>query len=229
MRSVIGLSGYAGSGKDTVADFLIEKRGWTGKTSFARNLKDLVKAVFKLSEYEVSDHNGKKSKFNAPLILNSSHVGAILVWMTRTHKNLSPESPSKETLKEFFLSVAGKSFETPREILQFVGTDFCRYIIPTYHTDVLKTFLSSQEGNWVVTDVRFPNEAQVIKDFNGALIKIERPDLEHSVVHRHESEVALSSWSDWDATIVNDASSIEDLYSKVDKFLEENQLCQIIQ
>lgn len=44
-KQVIGLCGYIGSGKDTVADFLINFKGFR-RDSFAGTLKDAVAAVF---------------------------------------------------------------------------------------------------------------------------------------------------------------------------------------
>jgi len=43
--SIIGLVGFAGSGKGTVADILVEKHGYT-KLSFADSLKDACSAIF---------------------------------------------------------------------------------------------------------------------------------------------------------------------------------------
>lgn len=43
--SIIGLIGFAGSGKGTVADILVEKHGYT-KLSFADSVKDACSAIF---------------------------------------------------------------------------------------------------------------------------------------------------------------------------------------
>jgi hypothetical protein len=43
--SIIGLVGFAGSGKGTVADILVEKHGYT-KLSFADSVKDACSAIF---------------------------------------------------------------------------------------------------------------------------------------------------------------------------------------
>ena len=42
---IIGMMGYMGAGKDTVADILVEEQGFT-KLSFADSLKDVVSSVF---------------------------------------------------------------------------------------------------------------------------------------------------------------------------------------
>jgi len=85
---------------------------------------------------------------------------------------------------------------TPRKIMQLIGTECGRQII---HPDIWvkalfadykavkinnNTLLLSnppQQGfdlikpKWIITDVRFPNEAQAIKDRGGILIRVERP------------------------------------------------------
>ena len=48
---IIGLSGYKGSGKDTVADFLCEKYGFI-KYGFADPIKEIAKIMFDFSEDE---------------------------------------------------------------------------------------------------------------------------------------------------------------------------------
>jgi len=58
--------------------------------------------------------------------------------------------------------------------------------------------------NWLITDVRFPNELEAIKNrASGRTIRIYRPDEGSDT---HESETALDNQKEWDAYIVNDGS-----------------------
>jgi hypothetical protein len=59
----------------------------------------------------------------------------------------------------------------------------------------------------VVDDVRFPNEAQLIKSMGGQLWRIERPGLTDAT--GHSSEGGLADW-EFDRVIVNDGT-VEDL------------------
>jgi hypothetical protein len=68
-----------------------------------------------------------------------------------------------------------------------------------------------QDGRYVITDVRFPNEAAALSAQGGQLWRIERPGVD--AVNDHISETALDAWI-FDETIVNDGS-IEDLKKKI--------------
>jgi len=60
--------------------------------------------------------------------------------------------------------------------------------------------------NCAITDLRFPNEAQAIKDLGGLLIRIDRP---RAPKMNHPTESALDDWSDWDHVIENNGSLAE--------------------
>lgn len=66
---------------------------------------------------------------------------------------------------------------------------------------------------WIITDVKFPNEAKAIKDrANSLLIRVERPNFVSE--NNHESETALDNYEGFDKVIINDGN-IEDLIEKV--------------
>jgi len=72
--------------------------------------------------------------------------------------------------------------------------------------------------NWVITDTRFPNEAQAIKDAGGILIRVVRPG--NTPINTHSSETSLDNYP-FDHVIINDGS-LEDLVEKVREVLEKN-------
>lgn len=77
--------------------------------------------------------------------------------------------------------------------------------------------------NWIITDVRFPNEAQAIKDRGGIVIRVNRPlerlgnsklpKLKHTSNNQHYSETVLDDY-EFDYVIDNNGS-IEELIEKV--------------
>ncbi len=70
--------------------------------------------------------------------------------------------------------------------------------------------------NWVITDTRFPNEAEAIKQRDGVILNITNPDV--SPVNRHVSETALDGYS-FDHVIVNDGKDLGTLIKSVEEFL----------
>ena len=128
---------------------------------------------------------------------------------------------------------------TPRLMLQLLGTEAGRQIIHPniwvnalfadyYEGEVLAKAsgfnLETDPSNWIITDVRFPNEAQVIKDRGGILIRIYRNnDLLDSSNPTHASEVALDNWKEWDYVIDNN-DSIEQLIEKTKEILKTEKL-----
>lgn len=96
---------------------------------------------------------------------------------------------------------------TVRQFMQKLGTESLR---KHFHNDVwVKALLSEfYEINQpaVVTDVRFKNEAEAIKDAGGILVRIE-PSFEsyENDDDQHESEIDLDDYNDWDFVIRNDS------------------------
>jgi hypothetical protein len=124
---------------------------------------------------------------------------------------------------------------TVRSLLQRVGTDCIRnHLHPDAWLNALfadyKPLISSDGKkiypNWIITDVRFPNEADAIKKRGGILIRIEKPCPECGVMEGHKmiphkvqpsehpSETALDDYQKFDYVIQNDGT-IEDLIEKV--------------
>ncbi len=84
---------------------------------------------------------------------------------------------------------------TNREILQRVGTEAMRN---GFHPDVwakiteLKIKKSINEGEFfIITDVRFPNEAETIIKNGGIIVEVIRPNTESNGIQNHASEQRL--------------------------------------
>ena len=76
-------------------------------------------------------------------------------------------------------------------------------------------------NNWIVTDVRFPNEALAIRQRGGVLIRINRDVMDDSGRDpSHPSETSLDDWGDWDFVINND-SDLADLARRINVILEQ--------
>lgn len=58
----------------------------------------------------------------------------------------------------------------------------------------------------VISDVRFPNEAEAIQAAGGFVVRVSRPGVE---AHAAGSDHYLADWDGWDAELVNDGSLAE--------------------
>ena len=118
--------------------------------------------------------------------------------------------------REFKETELGEEWDglTPRKLLQLLGTEAGREII---HPNIWVNALFadySEDSNWIITDVRFPNEAKAIKNKGGILIRVERPGIESHCGGQHLSETSLDAYDKFDYVIENDGT-VQDLIDKV--------------
>lgn len=108
-----------------------------------------------------------------------------------------------------------------RLILQGWGTDFKRNLIDKdYWVNRVKekiAYISKTEpdATIILTDIRLQNEADLVREYNGVLLRIERPEL--SSEDNHQSETELDGYK-FDYYIENQGS-IEDFESKAKFFI----------
>jgi hypothetical protein len=214
--ALIGLNGYAGSGKDTVGiiiQYLNCKN--VGNTVIEDVINDYDSHEWWLEE----DSEWEIKKFAGKLKDIASHLTGIAIEDFEDQefkkKNLGPE-----------WNVHGMPM-TVREFLQKLGTNALR---DGLHSNIWVNALFADYqcvpadrapngwdcDNWVITDVRFPNEAKAIKDRGGIIIRIDRPGI--NAVNDHPSETALDNWN-FDYKIAN-VSDIISLKFNVKNILE---------
>lgn len=116
---------------------------------------------------------------------------------------------------------------TPRKILQTVGTDLFRIELPNKCPNIsndiwiksvdkqIKNLLEKGQKKIVITDVRFQNEFDYIKQNNGFVWKITRPSITNKDKHKSENMVDLMLC---DAEITNDGT-INELHNKIDNII----------
>jgi len=156
---IIGLSGYAQSGKDEIANVLIQQ-GFE-RAAFADTLREALLALNPMAGYGI--------------FLND--VVATVGW--EEAKRLYPEV---------------------RRLLQRMGTEAGRNIFGE-QIWVNKTLgkLDPQK-HYIITDVRFQNEADAIRDLGGQMWRVTRPGT--GPVNGHSSEVDLDNYG-FDYTVEN--------------------------
>lgn len=118
-----------------------------------------------------------------------------------------------EQLKETPVGVFGG--RTPRYFMQQLGTEFGRSISPTLWIDLaLRNIKPSQ--NYVVSDVRFTNEAEAILKWGGKIIQLERDGA--GTPSKHVSEEGIPHH--YIHTTIYNNQTIEELHKQLDEVVK---------
>jgi len=203
MINLIGISGKMGSGKDEVGrifqELTISK--FYGQDGLILPFYEIKKFAYKVKQVAALLTNIEVEKFE------------------------DQDFKAKELSDDWFFD---NHTLTGRELLQKVGTEMGRSIHPDTWVNALfseyvhdlrrrqnpegGTTISEGFPNWIITDVRFPNEADIIKEKGGIMIRINRPT---DIAGGHASETSLDDYDEFDLVIENDGS-LDDLYLKVE-------------
>jgi len=109
----------------------------------------------------------------------------------------------------------GQKDEKGRKLLQHLGVivrDYDPNFWVNYVMKQMKKLEKQGEQKFVITDVRFKNEAEAIKAQEGMLVRVVR---DTGIEDGHVSEVELDEYK-FDATIDNNGD-YDELFQKVDK------------
>jgi len=123
--------------------------------------------------------------------------------------------------QEFKKTMLGPEWDMSiRDFLQKLGTDAVRDSLHE-NTWVNATMIDyTTESNWIITDTRFPNEAEAIKKAGGIVVRVNRPGVQP--INPHPSETSLDDWN-FDAVINNDGD-VSDIVHKVGLLLYRHNI-----
>lgn len=210
---IVGITGFIGSGKDTVAKMLVEKGAV--QDSFAAPLKDLCASVFGWPRDMLQGDTVESRDF-------------------------------RETPDMYWTRKLGIDQFTPRLALQLLGTEIMR---THFNQDIWLDSLEyrirkneQQDTMVVVSDCRFKNELDLIKELNGIVVHVirdELPEWYETAVHANKgsvpakhtmetrfAKVHASEWKwvgyDFDFVIKN-SGTLEDLQTEVDLMYSDMQ------
>ena len=198
-KPVICVVGYAGSGKDTIADILVRRTQFV-KISLADPLKRFCADVF---EFSFEQLWGPSEARNAPDL--------------RYVRVASPPEVVNEALVHL----------TPRHALQQLGTEWGRACCPDIWIRYAQRMIEQVQNGlrydcergcysppafWsggplgiVIPDVRFANEAAFFRSHGAFVLRVQRPGVQKGT---HASELEQGS-IEVDATVLNDGTIAE--------------------
>jgi hypothetical protein len=203
---IVGLVGFIGAGKGTVADLLVERHDFF-KESYANSVKDACAAIFGWNRSMLEgDTPGSRA------------------WR---------EQPDK-----WWSEKLGREF-SPRLALQLMGTEAGRDV---FHPDlwvhtVMRRCEQAPWNNYVIADVRFPNEINAIRDSGGKVVRVRRGEdpewyslarecntyNKQEIMRNAYPEVHFSEWawigSDYDIVMDNNCD-LETLKVRVDNLVD---------
>jgi hypothetical protein len=222
---IIGVSGYSGSGKDTVGAII---QYLNCKNVRNTPIEEVCKNYDEHQEWLEEDSGWEIKKFAGKLKDIASHLTGLDI------EDFEDQEFKKTNLGSEWWTTCDEGYQpmTVRDFLQKLGTDALRDALHPnvwvnalmvdykYDTDI-NTFRYAKEytadrtptkeerffpasqlfeyltevkrPNWIITDVRFENEAKAIKEKKGIILRVERPGVKP--VNSHPSETSLDSWN----------------------------------
>ena len=251
--SIIGISGRIESGKDTVTkiiQLLTAKESffkkmlfenlednllnWKGNfdalgsfqnKKFADKLKDFICMLIGCTRKQLEDHDFKNRELGPEWWYWKEHI---------TGKIIKPYNGHE--INDYILVK-----HTPRSLMQIIGTECGRDIIhpniwvnslfADYRPNVIapEGLISEDwESHWIISDMRFENEAEAVKKRGGLLIRVNRPCKECSQIDFHKMSCSLDVKEHFSETgldkytfdeVINNSGSLKQLTKKVEGIL----------
>lgn len=173
---IIALTGYAGTGKDTVADLLVTHCGFR-KLAFADALRAEVAEAFGLDMVELTHRSTKDAAMGA-LSLRKGPPGLVGALACAGAFKVTAVVRGSFGVSDDFLDAP----RSPRQIMQWWGTEYRRVQAPNYWTRLVGERIAfgirNHERRFVITDCRFSNEAEFVRDWNGQIWQVKRPGID---------------------------------------------------
>lgn len=185
---VLAISGWKGSGKDTLAAYLIEKHGAT-RVSFADPLKDMVAEEYGIDRLSLDEPSLKESPILSlpvdPKDAFSKMLSEFLVKEFRTAKG--KQAPKFAYENESFRGDFGnfqleKLYWTPRALAILKGSSN-RSVRSNYWVQKAIEKAKKVDGLVVISDLRYKSELSQMKEAFGddlVTMRVERFDISPS-------------------------------------------------
>lgn len=204
---------------------------------FAYKLKQIVSLLTGISVEDLEKQEVKDSLLSEEWIRYGYANGFI---QKNGQTIMNNEACSKERYEQELKTnwqTAYKYQYTVRDLLQLIGTEAMRNVI--HHNIWVNALFADYKLSkgkydnvaiqdsypyWLITDVRFPNEAEAIKERGGILIRVNRGRMSMvEMANQHPSETALDNYDKWNYKIDN-SGTMEQLIEMVQMILQKEHL-----
>lgn len=204
----LALMGKAGTGKDTIADYLAANYSYSS-LALADEVKKLCSDTFNIPLFWFYDQELKSQPFKQGIMLDINHIHFIIKYITN---KIGISQRKDEVYERTISSLLGITFNNPRSMMQLVATEFVRDKI---NRDTWKIIFEQKaeslgDNSIVCSDVRMKDEAEFFKEKGYKMVHILRENIKQ---YDHISELHdLSKYAD--VTIDNNYDK-EDLYKEI--------------
>lgn len=205
-----------GQGKDTVADYLAAK-GFV-RVAFADNLKLETAEAYGTTMARLNERDLKETPQDYLALKNCKNQE--FVECALRYLGVVAQYGSVSAIPADVLAAELEAPRSPRWATQLWGTQYRREMYSDDYWVTTGVQQVSGPGDYIVTDVRMPNEPVAMEKQGALIVRIIRPGSEVPITgDEHPSEVALLRYPVV-ATWVNREGDFEGLYRQVDAFLE---------
>lgn len=165
MRTLIGFTGYIGTGKTSAGNILAAEKGFT-TLGFADGMREMMVAL-------------------NPVI----RVG------THKHYALADGTANYQDILRAVGYEGAKQLPEVRAFLQRLGTEAVRNVLgaDTWVSLLARKYNSSYDADIVVTDVRFENEVSMIRSLDGFIVRVIRTGQHMWSTNTHVSESGMDA------------------------------------
>lgn len=207
---IIAFCGSKGAGKNTAATLLQQiLNGKTEELAFADHLKKTCSKVFNIDMKYFTNPSLKEVELDTYVVLNQKNVEQVF-------KEFEVEFQFEKHVRQH----GGQVFDTPRSLLQYIGTEVLHPIDPLIHAKItLKKKDPSKLS--IITDLRFLQEFEYLKtqaDFLPIYIFNQKAEMIASGdTHKSEQELKLFKGQ---CEALDNNGEIPDLTKGVTKIVE---------
>lgn len=170
-KMLVGISGPAGSGKDTIGDWFV-----------------------------------KNYEFDRYAMASALKAGMAAMGF--------PEPSDREAKEQ---PIPGFSF-TWREAAQRLGTEWGRGLDPNIWVKLAQNRINNIDNSVVITDIRFENEAAMIRKMGGQMLFVtgRRAELGPNQAHASEAGIKFHPIKD---ILINNQGSLQDLHDQLEGYM----------
>lgn len=213
MKRIVAFCGAKESGKSTSAElFKSLVTIQTKEVAFAGHLKVVCSDVFNIEMKYFLDTKLKESELDTYVNLTKQNIEEIF-------RKFEIESYNYDN---HIRKHVGQVFDTPRKLLQYVGTELLHPLDKLIHVNFALKKIDPQAIT-LVTDLRFPQEFDALygrEDFLPVYVSNVRAEL-NAEADSHSSEKGWQKFKD-KCIVLDNNGSLSDLISNLKKIIEEN-------